>query len=99
MIDLLADPFCGDALAACAQKNEHPHWQYRIGKALAEIGDLRGVPLLAKRLRQDEQKVYSDETDYEQLLKRNNDERRVAARMLSDLAVMNPDQKEKIRAD
>lgn len=98
MIDNLADPGGGDALAGFAEKAEHPHWQYRIGKALAEIGDLRAVPLLAKRLRQDEQKVYSDETDYEQLLKRNNDERRVAARMLSDLAVLYPDKRDQIRS-
>lgn len=99
MIDLLADPNGGDALVAYAAKSDHPHWQYRVGKALAEIGDLRAVPFLARRLRQDTQKIYGDETDYEQLLKRNNDERVVSARMLSDLAVLYPDKRGVIREE
>ncbi len=97
MIDKLADPSGGDALVAYAEKNQHPHWQYRVGKALAEIGDLRAVSYLAKRLRQDTQKIYGDETDYEQLLKRDNKERVIAARMLSDLAVLHPDKTDQIR--
>ncbi len=97
MIDKLADPSGGDALVAYAEKNEHPHWQYRSGVALAEIGDLRAVPLLARRLRQDTQKIYGDETDYEQLLKRNNNERTVSARMLSDLAQLHPDSRDDIK--
>ncbi len=97
MIDKLADPSGGDALLGYSEKNKHPHWQYRVGKALAEIGDLRAVPLLARRLRQDTQKIYGDETDYEQLLKRDNKERVIAARMLSDLAVLYPDKTDYIR--
>lgn len=97
MIDKLADPMGGDALVAYAEKNQHPHWQYRVGQALAEVGDLRAVPLLARRLRQDTQKIYGDETDYEQLLKRDNKERVIAARMLADLAVLFPDKHAEIR--
>lgn len=97
MIDDLADPTGGDALIAYLEKNNHPHWQYRVGNALATIGDLRAVPILARRLRQDTEKIYGDETDYEQLLKRNNKERVEAARMLSDLAYLYPDQREQIR--
>jgi hypothetical protein len=53
--------------------------------------------MLAARLRMDEQKIYSDDTDYEMMLKRNNDERQVAGRMLADLAVIHPDQLETLR--
>src|SRR5690606_26627770 len=99
MIDKLADPMGGDALVAYADKNQHPHWQYRVGQALAEVGDLRAVPLLARRLRQDTQKIYGDETDYEQLLKRDNKERIYAARMLSDLATIHDGKREQIRKE
>jgi hypothetical protein len=64
---------------------------------MAEVGDVRAVPTLAKRLRMDEQKIYSDETDYEMMVKRNNNERVVASRMLADLAAMYPDKREQIR--
>jgi hypothetical protein len=67
--------------------------------ALAEISDLRAVPTLAARLRMDEQKIYSDETDYEMMLKRDNKERIFAARMLADLAQIYPDQHEQIRTE
>lgn len=97
MIDELADPTGGDALIAYLEKNNHPHWQYRVGNALASIGDLRAVPILARRLRQDTEKIYGDDTDYEQLLKRNNKERVEAARMIADLAYLYPDQREQLR--
>ncbi len=97
MIDKLNDPSGSDALVGYLQKNNHPHWQYRVGFALASVGDLRSVPVLARRLRQDTEKIYGDETDYEQLLKRDNKERIFAARMLADLAVLYPDKLEQIR--
>ncbi len=97
MIDALADPSGADALIAYLDKNDHPHWQYRVGYALASIGDLRAVPILARRLRQDTEKIYGDETDYEQLLKRDNKERIYAARMLSDLATIHSDKIDQIR--
>ncbi len=97
MIDKLSDPKGGDALVEYLDKNAHPHWHYRVGKALASIGDVRAVGIIAKRMRQDEQKIYGDETDYEQLLKRNNKERVEGARMIADLAILYPDKHESIR--
>lgn len=99
MIDKLADPSGSDALVAYLDKNSHPHWQYRVGYALASVGDLRSVAVLARRLRQDTEKIYGDETDYEQLLKRDNKERIYASRMLADLAMLYPDKLAQIRAD
>lgn len=98
MIDKLADPTGSDALVDYLKNHKlHAHWSYRIGNALAAVGDVRGVAPLALRLRQDEQKIYSDDTDYEQLLKRDNKERVTAARMINDVAVLNPDKVEEIR--
>lgn len=98
MIRDLADPKGGDALAEYLQRRDnHIHWQVQAASALAEIGDLRGVPTLAARLRMDEQRIYSDETDYEMMLKRDNKERVEAARMLADLAVIHPDKREQLR--
>lgn len=97
MIDKLADPSGSDALAAYLDKDVHPHWRYRAARALASVGDLRAVPALATRLRQQTEKIYSDETDFEQLLKRNNNERVEAGRMLADLAVLHPNDLEELR--
>jgi HEAT repeat protein len=97
MIRKLADPRGGDSLLAYIAKKPHIHWEVFAAFAMAEIGDVRAVPTLAKRLRMDEQKIYSDETDYEMMVKRNNNERVVASRMLADLAVMYPDKREQIR--
>ncbi|MEY4547170.1 MAG: hypothetical protein RL685_3365 [Pseudomonadota bacterium] len=92
MIRDLADPKGADALAEyLGRRGNHIHWQVEAALALAEIGDLRSVPTLAARLRMDEQKIYSDDTDYEMLLKRDNKERVTAARMIADLAVIHTD--------
>jgi HEAT repeat protein len=100
MIRELADPKGGDSLAEyLAQRGNHIHWQVEAAFALAEIGDLRAVPTLAARLRMDEQKIYSDDTDYEMMLKRDNKERVIAARMLADLAVIHPDSHKALRDD
>jgi HEAT repeat protein len=100
MIRDLADPKGGDSLAEyLAQRGNHIHWQVEAAFALAEIGDLRAVPTLAARLRMDEQKIYSDETDYEMMLKRDNKERVTAARMLADLGVIHPDKHEQLREE
>ena len=98
MIHDLADPKGGDALAEyLGQRGNHIHWQVEAASALAEIGDMRAAPTLAARLRMDEQKIYSDDTDYEMMLKRDNKERVIAARMLADLAVIHPDKREILR--
>lgn len=98
MIRDLADPKGADALAEwLGQRGNHIHWQVQAAFALSEVGDLRGVPTLAARLRMDEQKIYSDETDYEMMLKRDNKERVIAARMIADLAVIHPDKRAELR--
>ena len=98
MIHDLADPKGGDALAAyLGQRGNHIHWQVEAAFALAEIGDLRAVPTLAARLRMDEQKIYGDDSDYEIMLKRDNKERVIAARMIADLAQIYPDKHAQIR--
>lgn len=96
-IDELNDPSGADALADMLNQDLHPHWSYRVGKALASVGDMRGVAPLVTRLRQQTEKIYSDETDQEQLLKRNNNERVEAARLLADLAVIHPDKLDELR--
>ncbi|HTM44589.1 MAG TPA: HEAT repeat domain-containing protein, partial [Polyangiaceae bacterium] len=98
MIHILADPSGADALAAYLEKAGHIHWQFETALALAEIGDLRSVPTLAARLRMDEQKIYSDDNDYELALKRDNKERVVDARMLADLAQIHGDQLAQLRS-
>jgi HEAT repeat protein len=99
MIRKLADPSAADALFAYLDKANHIHWKFEVALALAELGDLRSVPTLAARLRMDEQKIYSDETDYEMMLKRDNKERVVAARMIADLAQIHKDELPRIRQD
>jgi HEAT repeat protein len=93
----LNDPRGGDSLATFIEKKPHIHWQTRAAFALAKVGDLRGVPTLAKRLRMDPLKIYSDDTDFEMALKRDDNERVVASRMIADLAQMYPDKAEQLR--
>lgn len=97
MLDELNDPRAADALVEYLQVEEHIHYQYRTAKALAQIGDIRAVPVLAKRMRMDPEKIYSDDYDWEMLIKRDGKERVAASRMLSDLAVLNPDKLETMR--
>jgi HEAT repeat protein len=97
MLDELNDPRAADALVEYLQVEDHIHYQYRTAKALAQIGDARAVPVLAKRLRMDPEKIYSDDYDWEMLIKRDGKERVKAARMIADLAVLNPDKIEQMR--
>ncbi len=99
MIDELNDPRAGDALFEYLQAEKHIHYQYRTAMSLARIGDARAVPTLAKRLRMDPEKIYSDDYDWEMLVKRDGKERVKAARMIADLAKLNPDKLETMRAD
>ncbi len=98
-IQKLADPRGGDALLRFIETKPHIHWQTRAATAMAEVGDVRAVPTLAKRLRMDPTKIYSDQYDHEQLLKRDDNERVVAARMIADLAVLHADKREQIRTE
>ncbi len=99
MIRKLADPRGSDALLQFIQSKPPIHWETIAAFAMAEVGDTRAIPSLARRLRMDEQKIYTDDTDYDMMLKRNNNERVVAARMIADLAVMYPDKRAAIRDD
>lgn len=99
MIDELNDPRAGDALFEYLQAEKHIHYQYRTAMSLARIGDPRAVPTLAKRLRMDPEKIYSDDYDWEMLVKRDGKERVKAARMIADLAKLNPEELETMRAD
>ncbi len=91
LIDELNDPRGGNALQDYIQKKPHIHFQTRAAIALAQIGDVRAVSTLAKRLRMDPLKIYSDQYDWEMALKRDDKERVVAARMIADLAILHPD--------
>ena len=99
MIHLLADPRGGDSLEKYIETKPHIHWQTEAAIAMAEVGDVRAAPTLAKRLRMDPLKIYSDQYDHEQLLKRDDNERVVSARMLADLAILHPDKRDKLRED
>ncbi|MEO7035638.1 MAG: HEAT repeat domain-containing protein [Polyangiaceae bacterium] len=96
MIDKLNDPRGGNSLFAYLNSKPHMHFQTRAAVALAQIGDIRGVPTLAKRLRMDPLKLYTDQNDWEMMLKRDDNERVVAARMIADLAMLHPDKRQTI---
>src|SRR6188768_2558872 len=96
MIDKLNDPRGGNALYAFLESKPHMHFQTRAAVALSQIGDIRGVPTLAKRLRMDPLKLYTDQNDWEMMLKRDDNERVVAARMIADLAILHPEKRELI---
>jgi HEAT repeat protein len=87
----LNDPSGADALFKYIESNPFIHLQTHAALALAAIGDVRAVPTLAKRLRMDPLKIYSDQNDWEMKLKRTDDERVMAARMIADLAILHPD--------
>jgi HEAT repeat protein len=100
----LGDPRGADALHAYlerAQKfpraSERVHVRTEIAIALAEIGDPRAVPVLAERLGLDPSTVYAEEIDYEAALRRTDQERVVSARLIGDLAVLHPEQRDGIR--
>ncbi|HKY35743.1 MAG TPA: HEAT repeat domain-containing protein [Polyangiaceae bacterium] len=93
MIDKLNDPRGGSPLFEFIESKPHIHYQTRAAIALAAIGDVRAVPTLAKRLRMDPLKIYSDQYDWEMMLKRDDNERVVAARMIADLSMLHPDKR------
>ncbi len=97
-MDKLADPRASDALYTYLNTKPHIHWQTEAATLMAKVGDVRAVPTLALRLRMDPLKIYSDEYDWEMELKRDDQERVVAARMIADLAVLHPEKAEDIRA-
>jgi HEAT repeat protein len=99
MLKELEDPRGGDLLVKYIETNPHPHWKTEAALRLAEIGDLRAVPTLAWRMTQDPEKLYKNDAKEEiQMMARNDDERVVAARMLADLAILNPDKADLLRS-
>jgi HEAT repeat protein len=91
LIDELNDPRAADALFEYLQTEQDIHWRYRVARAMAMVGDPRSIPELAKRLRMDPAKIYSDEYDWEMELKRDDKERVEAARMIADVVRLHPD--------
>lgn len=96
MMRSLQDPRAADLLVEYIASDPHPHWRTEAGLRLAEVGDLRAVPTLAWRMKQDPLKLYDAEIDPE--FRQDDNERVVSARMLADLALLYPDQRGEIRA-
>ncbi|MBX3210988.1 MAG: HEAT repeat domain-containing protein [Labilithrix sp.] len=96
MLRSLEDPRAGDALVEFIATNPHPHWKTEAALRLAEIGDLRAVPTLSWRMKQDPLTLYNKDTDPE--YRQDDNERVVASRMLADLAILYPDKRPDIRA-
>ncbi len=96
MMHDLEDPRAGDALIAYINSNPppKPHWKTEAAMRLAEVGDLRAVPVLAWRMKQDPLKIYNKADDPE--LMQDDNERVVSARMLADLAMLFPDKRPEI---
>ena len=97
LLDKLNDPRVGDWLAPYIETKPHIHWQTKAALIMAKVGDTRGVPTLAKRLRMDPLKIYSDQHDWEMELKRDDNERVESARMIADLAQLHPEKVDEIR--
>jgi HEAT repeat protein len=93
----LNDPRVGNWLAPYIETRPHIHWQYMAALVMAMVGDARGVPTMAKRLRMDPLKIYSDQHDWEMELKRDDIERVESARMIADLAQLHPEKVEEIK--
>ena len=92
MLKELEDPRGGDALYAYIQSNPKPHWKLEAAMRLAEIGDVRAAEALGQRMAQDPLKLYND-VDWPEL-RRDDNERVYAARMLADLAVLHPEKRD-----
>lgn len=95
MLQGLEDPRAGDLLAEYIGTDPHPHWKTEAAIRLAAIGDVRAVPALAWRMKQDPLEIYDADTEPE--YRRDDNERVVAARMLADLAMLHPEQRDEIR--
>ncbi|HZU83360.1 MAG TPA: HEAT repeat domain-containing protein [Polyangiaceae bacterium] len=94
MLKELEDPRGGDALYQYVQTNSRApaHWKVEAGMRMAEIGDVRAAEVLGWRMSQDPLKLYKD-VDWPEL-RRDDNERVFAARMLADLAVIHPEKRD-----
>jgi len=95
MLKALEDPRAADLLVQFIESNPHPHWKTEAALRLAEIGDLRAVPTLAWRMKQSPLTLYSKDADPE--YRQDDNERVVSARMLADLAILNPEKRADVR--
>jgi HEAT repeat protein len=93
LLKQIEDPRIGPSLTKYLDTKPHLHWLTEGAFRLAEVGELRAVPILADRLLLDAAKAYTGTSDYERMLKRDEaeHERIVAARMLADLVVLHPE--------
>jgi HEAT repeat protein len=92
MLKDLEDPRGGDALYGYIASNPKPHWKVEAAMRMAEIGDVRAADVLGWRMEQDPLKLYND-VDWPEL-RRDDNERVFAARMLADLAVIHPEKRD-----
>lgn len=97
MLKTLEDPRAGDLLVQYIATNPHPHWKTEAALRLAEVGDLRAVPTLAWRMKQDPLVLYPNK-EQDRELRYDDNERVVAARMLADLSILYPESRPDIRA-
>lgn len=97
MLKGLEDPRSGDLLVEYIGRTQNPHWKTEAALRLAEIGDIRAVPTLGWRMKQDPLTLYSKDLDPEYRM--DDNERVVSARMLADLAVLYPDKRPEIRQE
>ena len=97
LLDKLNDPRVGQWLMPYLETKPHIHFQTRAATTMAKVGDPRAIPTLAKRLRMDPLKIYSDQHDWEMELKRDDQERVIAARMIADLAQLHPEKRDEMR--
>lgn len=98
MIASLEDPRAADLLAQYIETDPHPHWKTEAAIRLAAIGDLRAVPTLSWRMKQEPPILYGKVQEEKRLWGDDDKERVVAARMLADLAILYPDKRPEIRA-
>jgi HEAT repeat protein len=96
MLRSIEDPRAGDLLVQYIETNPHPHFKTEAAFRLAEVGDVRAVPTLAWRMKQDPLQLYNKDQDPE--YRRDDNERVVGARYLADLAILYPDKRPEIRA-
>jgi HEAT repeat protein len=94
MLKELEDPRGGDALYQYIQTSSRgaAHWKLEAAMRMAEIGDVRAAEVLGWRMAQDPLKIYND-VDWPEL-RRDDNERVFAARMLADLAVLHPEKRD-----
>jgi HEAT repeat protein len=92
MLKDLEDPRGGDALYDYIASNPKVHWKVEAAMRMAEIGDVRAAEVLGWRMEQDPLKLYND-VDWPEL-RRDDNERVFAARMLADLAILHPEKRD-----